>query len=337
MSQVRPALWLADAAAAWTQLQPADPTTRAAIAGLLGLGLPGTAAESEPNPLPSPEPARASAVPQAGPVPQMPTAATGDDPADGKDLDRPPAPDPTPALLVALPAPALARPCPWQREPALARPTASPGLASAPTPLFRPAVARGVVQLVVQTPIPDGQPLLAEAVRRIARGEALDRMPEARRGSLLRGVQLLIDLGDGMDPYAADQAQLADLIRGVVGAERMRQLAFRDCPTEGAGAGPVWDWTPYRPPPPGTAVVLLTDLGIRRAAGESRGAPAAAWLAFVADLHRAGCGALALVPYPPGRWPAALRPVLDILTWDHWTTTSRLRKWIRHRPPGLPR
>ena len=69
-----------------------------------------------------------------------------------------------------------------------------------------------------------------------------------------------------MIPYARDQAELQEEIRAVVGKENCQVLRFVGCPLRGAGTGPKKSWysTPagtYRVPPPGSVVLLLTDLG----------------------------------------------------------------------------
>jgi hypothetical protein len=82
-------------------------------------------------------------------------------------------------------------------------------------------------------------------------------------------------------------------------------------------------------PPPGTPVLVVTDLGI--AAPRSGSPPEPADLL---DHHRqlvqASCGVHYLVPYPPERWPARLR-ALPILHWSDDLGPGEVLAGIRRR------
>ena len=56
--------------------------------------------------------------------------------------------------------------------------------------------------------------------------------------------------------------------------------------------------------------------------------------AFAKALARRGCPLLALVPYPPERWPGELRGALTLLHWDRPLTVQRVRSAVRRRRLG---
>jgi hypothetical protein len=82
----------------------------------------------------------------------------------------------------------------------------------------------------------------------------------------------------------------------------------------------------YEPPASGTPVLLVTDLGI--------GVPPLAqdtlfiddWRDFADRTARARCPIIALVPYSPERWPAALKGIINIIQWDRSTTAGDVHR-----------
>jgi hypothetical protein len=75
-------------------------------------------------------------------------------------------------------------------------------------------------------------------------------------------------------------------------------------------------------------VLLLTDLGIQSGFSVSGGADESEWLEFVGALKHAGNPLVALVPYPPQRWPRRLAAAIHIVPWDSGTTISAVRSII---------
>lgn len=192
-------------------------------------------------------------------------------------------------------------------------------------PLFRPQWARGILSAGLATPGRDG-PLDVEAVTQaLARCEVVERLPTLPSWTLERGAQLLLDKSQAMMPFVRDQAWLLREIRNVVGGDRLEVLRFAGSPARGAGKG-ARPWPAYAPPPPGTPVVLLTDLGICQPPLAADWAGEEEWAAFAASVSRAGCRLLALVPYGPGRWPRRLARLMNILQWDRETTASAVAR-----------
>ncbi len=123
-------------------------------------------------------------------------------------------------------------------------------------------------------------------------------------------------------PFAQDRDRLRLRVESVVGEGRVQRLRFRGTPLRGTSARPGRARAPYVPPPPETPVLLLTDLGIGRPEGSRDPATAAEWRAFADVVRRAGCPAVALVPYAPARWPHDLGRALAIVPWDRSTDVA---------------
>ena len=207
-------------------------------------------------------------------------------------------------------------------------------------PLLLPRWTRALLFAALATLRPEGAPDLERITAELARLRPLARLPREPWPTLSRGVQVLVDKGEAMAPFGADQARLAREIRRLASRGLCRVLRFAGCPRLGrderepgaplveAGPGGRETWTAYVPPPAGTTVVLLTDLGIGRATGGGERTGEAVWLAFLRSLRAAGCPAVALVPYPRERWPARLARAVPILYWDRRTSVATVRRAV---------
>ncbi len=161
------------------------------------------------------------------------------------------------------------------------------------------------------------------AARRLVRA-----LPLLRRRTLAHGVQLLLDRGAAMAPFFRDQEDLLRHARATVGREKVDVVRFMACPGRGAGRGARTGWGRWTPPPTGTPVVVVTDLGIGRPPAARDRAPAVEWRAFVRSADEAGCPLLAFVPYARRRWPRGLGRSLTIVPWDRSTSADLVRRHL---------
>jgi hypothetical protein len=209
--------------------------------------------------------------------------------------------------------------------PVLARTPASPSPTSAVhQPLLSPRSTNGILHYLLSRLVPDGPADVEALLAAITAGRPPEGLPRRPRRTLRFGVEVLVDLSTSMRPFRRDQSQVVDSVRALVGATATRVALFADAPLRGVGAGPQWTWHDYVPRP-GSRVLLLTDFGI---GGDplalDRGTPAE-WRAFFRVLHRSGSQPVALVPYPPARWPGWLRDRCPLLLWDRRVTTGQAR------------
>lgn len=167
---------------------------------------------------------------------------------------------------------------------------------------------------------------LARVVRMLARCEPLEILPRQPVKSLARGCDVLVDFGPGLGPFLRDRRDVTEALISVVGPGRLTTWYFKDCPQHGVRRRPNPRWQPYPTPRSGRPVLMITDLGIGRPPLITRRARVADWLAFAARMREAGCPLLALVPYPPERWPRALAKVMTIVPWDRATSTLTVRR-----------
>ncbi len=210
-------------------------------------------------------------------------------------------------------------------------PSASPAedQSPEPTPLLTPRTAAAVLHTLLATLTADGEPDVEAVARLWARGKPIRRLPRRSRPTLRFGVQVLVDLGEPMQLFAADQRDLLARIHAVAGVETTSLRYFADVPTRGAGPRGRRTWRPYTPPAAGTRVLVLSDFGLGGPSFYDRRSTPAEWRAFISSVRRAGCSPVGLVPYPSPRWPGWLTAAVPLLMWDRGTTVGRVSVAVR--------
>ncbi|GIH02441.1 hypothetical protein Rhe02_05080 [Rhizocola hellebori] len=175
---------------------------------------------------------------------------------------------------------------------------------------------------------------MASAVRRIAKGEVIRRLPLGRRLTVRLGIQLLIDHAEAMSPFAADRAWLAELAQHVVGQDQVEIVRFRSIP-EVVAVGPPPRLISYPPPMPGLPVVVISDLGLIGNRFGSAARVLAWWEIFLNRLSTIN-PITVISPFPKAVYPASVRRCALIVPLDHRLTmrevlnsASRLRGRFR--------
>jgi hypothetical protein len=166
-------------------------------------------------------------------------------------------------------------------------------------------------------------------VEEIANARPVSSLPRLPKRTLVQGVQVLLDVGEGMLPYRRDQYSLAKRIAAIVGVYRTTVLRFSESPLRGAGTGGRRAWADYVLPEPQMPVLALTDLGIGGPPDRLVGDLVRDWLALAAQLDSRGSRLIVLVPYPPRRWPTQLARHLKVLHWDRPTTVADVLDRLR--------
>jgi hypothetical protein len=198
-------------------------------------------------------------------------------------------------------------------------------------PLFGGTTRRALVTAILATDAPEGDLDLELIVERVSALHPIVELPRRAVPTLRQGVQLLLDFGQGMDPYADDRDSLAASLGDILPNDRIAVLHFAGCPTRGCGSGPREDWRPWHPPIRGTPVLALSDLGIGGPAFDSERARTSEWLAFASRAKAIGCPLAALVPYAADRWPPRLARAMRLLHWSERATTRQMTHTRRRR------
>jgi hypothetical protein len=196
-----------------------------------------------------------------------------------------------------------------------------------------PGRDRRVLRAAFARPIPGRTIDVRRATERVAQCRPLLPLPWKRHWSAPAGSRLLLDIGAGMQPFAADQADVTLAAQRVLGRGALRVEKFRQIPTRpaGSGTGAIWTWRPYRLPAPRTSIVIVTDLGLARPLPDTVPAAPSEWIELFAALAAREIVPVVLLPYPPARLAAELRRHAAILYWERHTEPRRVRWLVRSR------
>jgi len=318
MRPSRPPISLGDGVRALGELRPRNDETARQILALVGIRV-ATPTPAAPSPRP-PREVDVEEVPEQAP-PEPPVTQEHDDGDVGD--------EPETSLGDILPSSLDRRPT-GESAGIVGVPELPQGEASSELPpiepLLLPTWLRGIASAALSVSLPDGPPDVERVVDEIARGHAITDVPRQRMPTLRLGVQLLVDRSVRMTPFAKDQEWLDEALRRVLGDERVQRHHFTGAPPADDDVDATREETRrYQPPPPGTPVLALTDLGIGQPIFDPSWVAPDDWLAFAGLLRRAGCPLVVLVPYPSSRWPRRLARELTILQWDRVTSAATIR------------
>ncbi|MEV1065243.1 hypothetical protein [Streptomyces sp. NPDC050263] len=236
--------------------------------------------------------------------------------------DREPGVDAADELPLLRPVRVEAVPTPGETVEPLARP-ASERAPLPHLPLLVPAWTSAIVRSLISRRVPEGTVDIPSLIDTLAHGRPVGRLPRMPVPTMRYGVQVLVDRGAGMQPFRRDQNQLLERVCAVVGPHLVEVGYFSGVPQRGTGPGARWTRTAYTPPESGRPVLLLSDLGLGGPPDDPARGTREDWEHFVGLVTRAGCGVVALCPYPPGRWPRWMTGLLPLFSWDRTTTAGR--------------
>ncbi|MFB7360225.1 hypothetical protein [Streptomyces gardneri] len=297
-------------------VDPSDHEMLSRIASLLGMSREATAARL----LPGEEPARLASSAPAGrfPVPEEEPARSAL-PETGRHLQ---VPEEALQVLSPISTGMAAAERSWT-EPALAeQPRHAPQQDAPHQTLLPPSSEAATLHLLLSRVVPEGPVDVGLLLERVCRGDVLSQLPREPVRTLRFGVQVLVDLGMGMQPFYRDQSELVTRIGSLAGRHSRDVKYFSGTPLHRSGPGAGWTWRAYEPPPPGARVLILSDFGLNEGGMASEHEDD--WCEVVRLIRRAGCRPLALVPAPSAQWPPWLVALMPVLAWDRCTTTAHV-------------
>lgn len=219
-------------------------------------------------------------------------------------------------------------PPPWLAQvPAL--PTADEPDELLPPPLFDRLRQRSILSSALATQVDEGDLDLQRIVATVSVGQPLARLLRMPLPTLRRGVQLLLDVGPAMDPYAADQRGLVKALDDLLADDRLALWFFSRCPGRRVWSEPGSTPCAWRPPAHGAPVIVLSDLGIGGPLLDRERPGASEWLGFARRVREAGHALVGLVPYEATRWPRRLQLAMVLIHWSERTTVGTVRRALR--------
>ncbi|RZL40589.1 MAG: type VI secretion system contractile sheath large subunit [Rubrivivax sp.] len=179
--------------------------------------------------------------------------------------------------------------------------------------LFDARLQRAIVARLAATWQDSGELDLAAVVSNVAAGRPLRRVPRRAVATTLKGVRLLVDEGESMQPFQQDVAQLVRSFRRTVGPSRLRVEGFLGVPSRDVRVG--LDWQAWRPGSLGMGLVLVTDLALPPYAPGALPVDAGEWQRFLGSAQRAGATPMVVVPRGAATLPAGLKRHARLLPW----------------------
>lgn len=153
---------------------------------------------------------------------------------------------------------------------------------------------------------------IVRITRRLAYAQPLTDLPRLRVPSLALGAQILIDVGQSMQPFYEDQQ---DLVKRVKDKRSVAEvLYYADDPADGCGPERRRNtWQEYELPLPQVPVIALTDLGC----GYPRRPDAQrAWRRLAEQLRRRQSRVVVFAAVRLDRVPDDLARAVDLVLWD---------------------
>jgi len=195
--------------------------------------------------------------------------------------------------------------------------TASVQTVAAATPVFEGllTVRDGIelLRMASSVLVSAGKLDIARITQQLAYAKPLTELPRLRVPSLALGAQILVDVGQSMQPFYEDQQDLVERF-----ARNLRSLAdiryFADDPQRGCGPERRKSkWKEYVLPLPQVPVIALTDLGC----GYPRRPDALrAWLRMADQLRRRQSRVVVFAAVRLNRIPDELHRAVDLVLWD---------------------
>jgi hypothetical protein len=312
-------IWIGDVLRA---LRATDDASRDRVLELLGFAVPsvtepysGQPADQEPSA--EPDGHQPDTEPPATEVPPVPRSAAE---------DRGRRPSPTADIPLLTPVRSGFAPAALETSVSLPRVEERHLSPTVPyRPLFPPRSTSAILQAALSCQVDEGPIDITALVETVARCKPIPAVPRKHVPTLRFGVQVLVDMGPGMQPFRRDQEEITRQIVKTVGSEKVEVGYFAYSPLRGAGPGPRWTWRPYRPPSRRAPILLLSDLGIGGPRDDFRKSTYPEWRRFLRIAAENESGVVAFVVYPQNRWPGWLATVTHPVVWDRSSTARSAR------------
>lgn len=201
-----------------------------------------------------------------------------------------------------------------------------------PPPAPEPLVAWSRLWTVLRTLLSEQQtkkrPDLAKLVKTIANGHFPAKIPQQQRQNWTAECRILIDRPQRLRLFNHDYLQLINQLKKLRGEVGLVQEMLEDAPGGNVltGFGLQAQKQAWHKPEPETSLLILSDLGIYDASGQTE----KQWLAFGRKLEAAGCKAYVLMPVPARLLSQELANLYQCISWDRFSTLTIVKGLTAH-------
>jgi hypothetical protein len=233
-----------------------------------------------------------------------------------------------PSRLERLPPQTLARPA-WAQQTGVMDSAAVRGPSPSPPDLFAPLRRRAIVAAVLTTWERTGSLDLDAILATVTAVRPLRTIPRLHAPVLQRPVQVLHDLSQAMAPYRSDADALLRQLGELLSRNDVSVYRFSGTPLSGVTTASRQGTTRWAAPPPGSAVLILSTLGIVQPPDDDAGATSAQWLEFARVARRELLKPVCLVPFEAREWPPEITRLMSCIHWSERTTAAAIVRALR--------
>jgi hypothetical protein len=188
-------------------------------------------------------------------------------------------------------------------------------------PLFFERWSQGIFSAVLPTLMASREIDFRRLERNVAHGETLAEIPYKLRANLVKGVHVLLDHSETMQPFWRDEMELIARLRRLLGEALVQHTWFEIDPDRPIATRLRWRSSAPRKLHEGTPLLLVTDFGVGLEVIAGRFMDWDPWRPIFQLAESSRSRVIALLPSSPALWPAGLkRFVASMLLWDRETS-----------------
>ena len=198
-------------------------------------------------------------------------------------------------------------------------------------PLFGRRTGRAILTGALGSMAEEGEIDVERIVVTLSEARPLTAVPLLFGPTLRHGVEVLVDVSVGLDPFRGDVSSLLQALGDLLADDVLDVSYFNHCPGRGITRHAGRRWCPWSPAFVRAPVLVVSDLGIGGPLEAEERASTEEWLQVARAVRGTGRAMLALVPYEGRRWPPALARAMTLLHWSERTTAGEIRRAVGRR------
>ncbi len=188
-------------------------------------------------------------------------------------------------------------------------------------PLFLDRWFQGIFSAILSTSVTSREIDFRKLERSIVQGDPFHQLPFKTKPSLIKGVHLLLDRSESMQPFWRDETELVARLRRLLGSALVKDSWFEYDSLRSAECGLIWHTPMPRQFREEAPVLLVTDFGSGLDSLAARSMEWEPWLPVLQLARSSRCRVFALIPSSPSFGPTSLDRFVDgSFVWDRETS-----------------
>lgn len=194
-------------------------------------------------------------------------------------------------------------------------------------PLFLNRWFQGIFTAILGVPVLSREIDFRKLERAVIEGEVFSHLPFKHRAKLVKGVHVLLDRSESMQPFWSDQSELLSRLRRLLGHALVQNTWFK---YDAQRSRLIWRTPMPRQFRMDTPVLIVTDFGGEMNLLGAQSIDWEPWLPIFQLAQSSRSRVVALIPSSPDFWPEAINSFVDgSLLWDRETSPLTAAKLCR--------